>query len=344
LDDSNTKITGYNSFELIITDVDTSLVGDYRVQLKTDEYKCIVNSNLGANIGLTVNTPPDAPFVDPIQTFCLTDNPTVADLQIDPNNPTGLTIAIYDNYDPNDSSIGTLLDPTEPLVDGTTYYIQATDSEGCVSVSRSETKVLLPDPLITPSITESCPGDEITITVSGVPQTALDFELANPTLTKVLADYTDNSGRLSSYFVDPTSRSFSDAEDLLPTYGIGASMYQINDLDEHEAVFNAIQAAGLAGVPLWLGLKQFPAANPNQTFDGGWKWLDGRSLDPTWNLWENGEPNDYEFDADCNGTGPDTDGIDDGTEDYGHFNLSGNKLLNDYPNCPWFTLKTSLRI
>ena len=29
----------------------------------------------------------------------------------------------------------------------------------------------------------------------------------------------------------------------LPTYGIGASMYQINDLDEHDAVFNAIQAA-----------------------------------------------------------------------------------------------------
>jgi hypothetical protein len=59
LDDSNTKITGYNDFELIITDVDTSLVGDYRVQLKTDEYQCIVNSNLGANIGLTVNTPPE---------------------------------------------------------------------------------------------------------------------------------------------------------------------------------------------------------------------------------------------------------------------------------------------
>jgi hypothetical protein len=86
-----------------------------------------------------------------------------------------------------------------------------------VSVSRSETKVLLPDPLITPSVTESCPGDEITITVSGVPQTALDFELANPTLTKVLADYTDNSGRLSSYFVDPVSRSFSEAECIKST-------------------------------------------------------------------------------------------------------------------------------
>ena len=59
--------------------------------------------------------------------------------------------------------------------------------------------------MITPSVVETCPGDEITITVSGVPQTALDFELANPILTKVLADYTDNEGRLSSYFVDPVS-------------------------------------------------------------------------------------------------------------------------------------------
>ncbi len=47
-------------------------------------------------------------------------------------------------------------------------------------------------------------------------------------------------------------------------------MYQINDLDEHDAVFTAIQANGLADVPLWLGLKQFPALNPNEKFDEGW--------------------------------------------------------------------------
>ncbi|MDC1457296.1 hypothetical protein N8351_07025, partial [Flavobacteriaceae bacterium] len=136
-------------------------------------------------------------------------------------------------------------------------------------------------------------------------------------------------------FVDPVSRSFSDAENLLPTYGIGASMYQINDLDEHDAVFNAIQANGLADVPLWLGLKQFPALNPNEKFDEGWYWLDGRELDPTWNLWDSAEPNDYEFDANCNGTGPDGDNIDDGSEDFGHFNLGGDgNLLNDYPDCP----------
>jgi len=335
IDGSNSRFTGFNSEELKITDVDTSLSGDYRVQMDTEEYKCIVTSNLGTNIGLTVNTPPAPPVVEPIQTFCLTDNPTVGDLSIapEPANPAGLLISVYDGYDPNDTTVGVLLDNEDLLVDGTTYFIQVTDGEGCVGVSRSETKVLLPNPTITPSIVESCPGDEITITVSGVPQTALDFELANPTLTKVLADYTDNEGRLSSYFVDPISRSFSQAEDLLPNYGIGASMYQINDLDEHNAVFAALQAAGLANVPLWLGLKQFPALNPNESFKEGWYWLDGRELDSTWNLWENGEPNDYEFNDDCQATGSDTDSIDDGSEDYGHFNLSGNKFLNDYPNC-----------
>ena len=337
IDGSNAKFSGFDSAELIITDIDTSLVGDYRVQMDTEEYKCIVNSNLGTNIGLTVNTPPAPPVVEPIQTFCLTDNPTVGDLAIapEPANPAGLLISVYDGYDPNDTTVGVLLENEDLLVDGTTYFIEVTDGEGCVGVSRSETKVLLPNPTITPSIVESCPGDEITITVSGVPQTALDFELANPTLTKVLADYTDKEGRLSSYFVDPVSRSFSQAEDLLPTYGIGASMYQINDLDEHNAVFNAIQANGLADVPLWLGLKQFPALNPNEKFDEGWYWLDGRELDPAWNLWDSAEPNDYEFDANCNGTGPDGDNIDDGSEDFGHFNLGGDgNLLNDYPDCP----------
>ena len=204
IDWSNSKLSGFDSAELIITDIDTSLVGDYRVQLDTEEYKCIVNSNLGTNIGLTVNTPPAPPIVEPIQTFCLTDNPTVGDLEIAPApaNPEGLIISIFDNYDPNDVTVGVLLDPSTLLVDGTTYFIQVTDSQGCIVVSRSETKVLLPNPTITPSVVESCPGDEITITVSGVPQTALDFELANPTLTKVLADYTDKEGRLSSYFVD----------------------------------------------------------------------------------------------------------------------------------------------
>ena len=322
--------SGIDSPILTVSNVLAEMNGEeYRVQLDTEEYKCIVNSNLGSNIGLTVNTPPAPPVVEPIQTFCLTDNPTVGDLVIAPApaNPEGLVISVYDDYDPNDKSVGALLDTATLLVDGTTYFIQVTDSQGCIGVSRSETKVLLPNPIITPSVSESCPGDEITIAVSGVPQTALDFELSNPTLTKILSDHVNNEGRISTYFVDPTARTFTQAEDLLPSYGTGASMYQINDLDEHDAVWNAIVEKNLNGqVPLWLGLKQIPALNPNQEFDEGWYWLDGRELDSSWNLWENGEPNDYDLDR------QDADGIDDGTEDYGHFNLAGaGKFLNDYP-------------
>jgi hypothetical protein len=57
LDDSNTKITGYNSFELVITDVDNSLVGDYRVQLKTEEYNVlsILTSELTLDLRLILH-------------------------------------------------------------------------------------------------------------------------------------------------------------------------------------------------------------------------------------------------------------------------------------------------
>ena len=80
LDGTNTKITGWNSDKLEISDVDSTLAGEYRVQLKTDEYQCTTDSNSG--VSLTVNTPPAPPIVEPIQTFCFTDNKTVGDLVI----------------------------------------------------------------------------------------------------------------------------------------------------------------------------------------------------------------------------------------------------------------------
>ena len=100
VDSTNPKITGFDTDKLEITDVDTSLAGEYRVQLKTDEYQCTTDSNSG--VSLTVNTPPAPPIVEPIQTFCLTDNPTVGDLAIAPApaNPAGLVISVYDDYDP----------------------------------------------------------------------------------------------------------------------------------------------------------------------------------------------------------------------------------------------------
>ena len=70
-----------------------------------------------------------------------TDNPAVGDLVISPPpaNPTGLTISVYDDYDPTDPTVGTLLDAADPLIDGTTYFIEVKDSNDCVASSRAET-------------------------------------------------------------------------------------------------------------------------------------------------------------------------------------------------------------
>jgi gliding motility-associated-like protein len=332
LDGTNPKITGWDSDTLEITDVDASLAGEYRVQLKNDEYQCTTDSNSG--VSLTVNTPPATPIVEPIQTFCSTDNKTVVDLVISPPpaNPTGLTISVYDDYDPTDLTIGTLLDPADPLVDGQYYYIQVTDASSCSSSGRRMTKVLLSNPTISASEPESCPGDLITLTANNVPQTALDFELANPTLTKLTDTWTDSNGVISYYFYEPVKRTWEDSFNLIASYGVGASMYQISDPTEHDAVWGAIVSMGINGtVPFWLGLKQ--SGTKTNAFDSGWEWLNGDPLDPSWNLWDtrsavDPEPNDFDVSAGVR----DADGIEDGSEDYGHFNNSTTKLLNDYPN------------
>jgi len=318
LDGTNTKITGWDSDKLEISDVDSTLAGEYRVQLKTDEYQCTTESNSG--VSLTVNTPPAPPIVEPIQTFCFTDNPTVGDLVISPPpaNPTGLVISVYDNFDPTDPTVGALLNATDALSDGTTYFIEVKDSNDCVASSRAETKVLLSNPEILSSMPESCPADEITLTANNVPQTALDFELANPSL-KNIGSHTDNDGQFSTYFIDDNLLLYADAEANISLYGVGASMYLINDLAEHDAVWNLLTTGGYDGIPYWLGLKQIPALNTGNTMDGGWQWLDGRMLDDSWALWATGEPND-------SGGAPGEDGA----EDLGHFNnASDGKYLND---------------
>jgi len=340
--ENNSMFSGVDTEKLTISNVTTEQNGNYRVSLNSEFYLCETLSI--ENVTLAVNVAPDPAIVQPIQTFCFTDSPTVGDLIIDPSNPTGLTIQVFDDYDPNDASVGNELDNTVALIDGQKYYIQVTNSVGCVSVAKSETKVLLSNPVLTTSIAESCPGEEITIDINGVPQTALDFELANPTLVKIL-EYVHNDGNLSTYFVDPVSRTFSQSEELIPSYGIGASMYQINSAEEHDAVYEALVNSGYNNAPLWLGLKQFPALNPDKKLDEGWYWLDGRIFDnniydsdgdgvPEDNngdgipdyLWQDNEPNDWDF------PGNDADGIDEGSEDYGHFNNTGTKFLNDYPD------------
>ena len=104
-------------------------------------------------------------------------------------------------------------------------------------------------------------------------------------------------------------------------------MYQISDPAEHDAVWGAIVSMGINGTePFWLGLKQ--SGTKTNAFDSGWEWLSGDPLDPSWNLWDtrgsNNEPNDYDFTRPAGCSDDDCDGVEDGSEDYGHFNNSSN--------------------
>ena len=69
--------------------------GQYRVVVNSEFYLCETESD--GNVNLQVISSPDPPIVSPIQTFCFTDSPTVEDLIIDPSNPTGLTIQVFDD-------------------------------------------------------------------------------------------------------------------------------------------------------------------------------------------------------------------------------------------------------
>jgi len=355
--------SGATTYELTLTDiVKSEMDGLYRILVFDDQYLCGSPSN---EITFTATPLPADPISkNAVQTFCFTDSPTVGDLEAK-SNPNNYDLLIYDDYDISDSSVGTLLNNTDPLVDGQFYYLQFYDpASGCYSNGRATTSVRLSDPDITASLPETCPAEDVDLTVNNVPQTALDFELANPTLN-LIGDYTYTDpatgiSRTSYYFVDPNQQTFTDTETLLPTYGIGASLYVINSLAEHDAVWNLIVANSLDGTPFWLGLKQNPSSIVGKTCDNdndgdpddfcqGWQWLDGRPLDLSWNLWDNGrtiitpsgpittiEPNDYDVNWVNPSTGlkgrADQDNTDDGSENYGHFNLGGSgKLLNDYP-------------
>ena len=110
---------------MTLNSITTEQDGRYRVVLNSDYYLCLTESD--GNVNLSVNTAPDPAIVQPIQTFCASESPTVGDLKISEENPTGLTTFIYDDYNPNDASIGNLLDNSTLLVDGQTYYIEGNE-------------------------------------------------------------------------------------------------------------------------------------------------------------------------------------------------------------------------
>jgi len=100
------------------------------------------------------------------QTFCLVDEPTVADIQV---NETG--VVWYD------APIGgTAYDPTDALVDGQTYYAGLISLEGCESSERLEVTVTIDDaPTPTTDSNEQtfCLVDEPTVAAIQVNETGV---------------------------------------------------------------------------------------------------------------------------------------------------------------------------
>ena len=97
-------------------------------------------------------------------------------------------------------------------------------------------------------------------------------------------------------------------------------MYVIDNKAEENAVYNKLLADGYAGTAdthFWLGLRQIDALKGNG-FDEGWVWLNGSPLDPALANWKSGEPNDWDLATNS----ADSDGIEDGSEDYAQFDFN----------------------
>jgi gliding motility-associated-like protein len=277
---------------------------EIKVLISRPTYTCPIESASG--VILNVLSVPQTPELDPIYTYCSGDLPTILDLK----NSIGGSIDVFLT-----ETAGVPLEDNEALVHDQTYFVEAISSDGCVSLTRAQTDVVISNPELVSSSTEICLGETVTLTVNGVPQTAQDFANENPDFEWFL-QYDK-----SSYFLKRESMAWTGAYTLIQSLGAGASMYVINSIEEETAVYDALDALGVAGtddIHFWLGLQQQPSLNPNNEIDGGWQWLDGRPLSDDLANWGLGEPND------CCETS-----TEDGEEDYAQFDFYSSKTWND---------------
>ena len=291
--------------------LDTWLDGaEIQVLISRPTYACPVESI--TDVYLTINLIPEAPVLEPIYTYCFEDSPTIGDLKGDISGSVEVFLS---------DSGGVSLPDDTPLAHDQTYYVESFTALGCVSLTRAETDVFISNPELLSSVSEICIGEEVTLSVNGVPPTAQDFALANPDF-ELFLQYEN-----SSYFLKRESMAWTDAYDLIQSLGASASMYMINTKGEENAVYNALQGLGVAGtgsIHFWLGLRQQSSLNPNNAVDEGWQWLDGRMLTSDLANWTNGEPNDYGGNGGTN--------VEDGSEDFVQFDYTNQITWNDMRN------------
>lgn len=305
--------SGTTTNTLTVNTTDTSLDGkQFSVLVNSNTYLCKVSSSSAT---LSVLALPPIPELNRVYSFCETG--TVKNLK-DLIDPTG-TFNVYDA-----ETGGSPLDDTDTLINGEDYYVSAVNAAGGESVIRSFTNVVVADPALTSNApsNEICLGESVTLTASDVPKTLSEFQNdLDPVAFDYITSFTDPvTSEVSHYFLKKQSMAWTAARAEIKSLGSGASMYVINSKAEEEHVFNAMSAyTGTEDNHFWLGLRQIDAL-ANGKFDEGWVWLDGRPLtaaDENWYNYPASEPNDYDYSP----SGVDTDGIEDGSENFAQFDF-----------------------
>ena len=320
-----------DAYEFLINSVTTALdQAVFRARLNKDSYACTTNTQ---SFTLTVNDNTTKPNLEPLTVVC--KGATVADLD---TNVVWYSAATGGSPLANDAVLA-----------HNTPYFAASIVNGCVGELRSETKVVVNDPVISTvsGNTTFCAEETVMLSLdtNKILPTPDDFARINDLM------YIENSAGPVEYdngfyytqqgiksgvqpITWPTAKALGESI-------VGATLYIINSTVEENAVYDGLQHMGLTGsddVAFWLGLFQDRNASDYSEPFGGWYWVDGTPL--TNQNWWSGEPNDF------------------GDEDYGQFEFSDNgKYWNDmnlrysggqsYPifeykaqtNIEWFTVE-----
>ncbi len=119
-----------------------------------DSEGCESTSRLQVSVIIEGETPTT---VSATQTFCASDAPTIAEIQVNESN-----VVFYDS-----ASAGQELDASTPLVDGNNYYAAIRETSGCESSDRLAITIVLEDgePItLTGQSEETCMNEEYTYT------------------------------------------------------------------------------------------------------------------------------------------------------------------------------------
>ena len=323
-----------DDYEFLINNITTALdQAVFRARLSKSNYVCETETQL---FTLTVEDNTTKPDLDPLTVVC--NGATVADLNV-------ADVVWY-----NAATGGSPLANDAVLAHNTPYFA-ASVVNGCIGELRSETKVVVNDPVISTvsGNTTFCAEDSVILSLdtNKILPAPDDFARINNLIYIENATgpvQYDNGFYYTQQGINSGVQPITWlAAKALGESIVGATLYIINSTAEEDAVYQGLQHMGLTGddrVAFWLGLFQDQNASDYSEPYGGWYWVDGTPL--TYENWWSNEPNDR------------------GDEHYGQFEFADNgKFWNDmnltfsggqsYPvfeykaqtNIEWFTVETN---